>query len=96
MRVCEHAKPTGKPCNGGYSKLVTCEKDSIIRCLRDCMPGCPQYKEKAGVETAVRRQKAVGGISVSSKPSVKSSGGCGSPVPCGKNAPPQEVQNRSW
>ena len=97
MRVCVLAKPTGKTCDDGWSKLILCEQDGVLRCLRDCRHGCASYREKAEQTAVGGRQVAGRGVSVSGKPSVKSSGGCvGSPVPCGQNAPSQKIQNRSW
>ena len=52
MRVCELAKPTGKSCDDGYSKLVLCERDNVIHCLRDCMRGCSAYRAKAEAVTS--------------------------------------------
>ena len=86
-----------RPCEDGFSKTILCERDNVLRCLKECMPGCSAYRAKAEPGTVVRSQKVVSGASVSGKPSVRSSGGCvDNPVPCGKNATPQEVQNRSW
>ena len=44
MRKCQLAQLTGKTCDHGYSFLIQCERDGVIRCLRDCMPGCAHYQ----------------------------------------------------
>ena len=85
MRVCKFGIPTGQPCVGGWSKLILCEKDSVIRCMKDCMPHCPAYQGTTVESTGDRRQAAgktadgrrqAAGMNVSQTPSAKSSGGC--------------------
>ena len=89
MRVCAFAKLTGRPCGDKFSKLVLCERDNVIRCLKECMPGCVMYrardvrqvKERAvgGSQTAVRYNPVGANTS-----STVYKDGCG--APCGGTA----------
>ena len=43
MKLCQFAKSQGKSCDNGYSKLILCEKDNVIRCLNACSSSCVSY-----------------------------------------------------
>ena len=81
MKVCKFAMSLGKPCSDGYSKLVECEVDGVVRCLKECMPNCVHYQAK---EEPVSPQRAVPQSAVSQVPSFATykgsttyTGGCG-------------------
>ena len=94
MKVCKFAKSLGKPCNDGYSKLVECEVDGVVRCLKECMPGCGDYREVDEPEPpkppkkVTRTQYTSVGANTAN---TTYKGGCG--APCGKSQPhrPSEV-----
>ena len=85
MRACRFGKSLGRPCDDDYSILVLCERDGVIRCLRECMRSCGDYESKS--EPPSPRLSPYG---VQPKASVSAYGGgsggratsgCG--VPCG-------------
>jgi hypothetical protein len=43
MKICQFAESEHQPCANGYSKLIRCQKDGVIRCLKECMSSCGQY-----------------------------------------------------
>ena len=86
MRLCKFAKSIGKPCNDGYSKgyskMVECEVDGVIRCLKECMPGCGNYRaedepEPQAPKKETRQYNPVGANTVTTT----YKGGCS--APCG-------------
>ena len=46
MRVCRFAKSKGVPCSDGTSKMVECEHDGEVRCLKHCIRSCNLYRPK--------------------------------------------------
>ena len=76
MKVCEFAKPTGRRCDDKYSVKVLCEKDNVIRCLKDCMPGCPAYRAKEEPVVGSATRVAQKTVNVSQSASSGHSGGC--------------------
>jgi hypothetical protein len=98
MRLCKHAKPEGRPCDDETSKLITCQVDGVIRCLKECMrscpPGeyCPVDEPEPPVRTERRQTTLLSGASGHGKP-------CGGGGGCGENKPQgytQAGQNISY
>ena len=81
MMICKFAKSTGKPCTDGYSKLIVCEKDNVIRCLKECMSNCVSYRPKEA-PVPPPSPKAAGSAAVSQTSAPTASKPCGT---CGGN-----------
>ena len=75
MRICTYAKPVGRPCDDGWSLTIICQRDGVLRCLKECIRGCEHYSAKSGVPPTKPKYSAWGASS--SKAGVP----CG--APCG-------------
>jgi NAD-dependent dihydropyrimidine dehydrogenase PreA subunit len=83
MRLCEFAKATGKSCEDGWSKTILCEKDGVLRCLKECTRNCPMGSYDAKEEVvSVQQQRKVSSYNPHSAVVRSEKYGCGG---CGGN-----------